>query len=210
MKILFFILFFWGVCFPSYIGRVIIHDGDSTVDIETYDGHNSLATTVIDRESFSTFFLAENQSGTVGYMLIDLSDVTNWKHTLTSEIHLKMVVVNVNTSTSPAFVGKLEFGFLSNVDATDGDLNKIGVLSGQRGAAITSGSYSFIDIGFCLSDENWFGAVTANDVTWQNDVNLYGPDGATSYPAGTGDFVMKLTSSAGSIDISVTVIYTTD
>jgi len=63
--------------------------------------------------------------------------------------------------------------------------------------------------GFGLETDEWFGPTAANDTTWQTDVNLVGPNGGTSYPSGNGDFVMKLLSSAGAADISVTVTYTT-
>jgi hypothetical protein len=55
-----------------------------------------------------------------GYMLIDLSDTTNWPHTLTGEIILEYILIEVDPSSN--FTGDFKIGYLKNVDATNGDL----------------------------------------------------------------------------------------
>lgn len=172
-----------------------------------YEGQNSKRVSLAYHPTFHVCLSVSNASGTVGYMLIDLSDTTNWKHTNTDHIILQGVTVDTNTDA--AFVGDLWFGFLSNVDDTNGDFHRIGTLHGERSATVGNGDFDFSSYGFGLETDEWFGPTNANDTTWQTDVNLRGPDGGTSYPSGNGDFVMKLISSAGAADISVTVTYTT-
>jgi len=60
-----------------------------------------------------------------------------------------------------------------------------------------------------MTTDQWFGPTTANDATWQTDVDLTGPDGAVAYPSGDGDLVMKITRTASQTDVSVTILYTT-
>jgi len=60
-----------------------------------------------------------------------------------------------------------------------------------------------------IDPSNFFGPITANDTTWQTDVNLQGPDGNTSFPSGNGDMVMLITQTAGDISVSLTVGYRT-
>jgi len=172
-----------------------------------YEGQVAHRVSLAYHPTFHVNLSVSNAAGTVGYMLVDLSDTTNWPHTDTAHIILQQVIVNTNTNTS--FVGDLSFGFLSNVDASNGDYHQIGFLHGERNSNVGQGAFDFSNFGFGLETDEWFGPTTSNDTTWQTDVNLIGPDGGTSYPAGNGDFVMKLVSSAGAADISVTVTYTT-
>jgi len=192
-------------------GYVELTDGTTEPDMVTYEGHKSLQIAMGRKSTFHVHLDADNISADQGFMLIDLSDTTNWPHTNTGHIVLDQVIVNTSTSSTPAFVGEVEFGFLANVDATDGDLNVIGKFHMDRGSFVNGGAYDFSIYGMDLEEAEWFGPTNANDVTWQTDVNLQGPDGATSYPSGDDDFVMHIVNvSAGSIDIAVTVIYTTE
>lgn len=173
----------------------------------THEGSISLSMVSGHKQSYNVHLDVQNATGTVGYMLIDLSDTTNWPHTATGHIVIEKIIINVNPSS--AYLGDIEIGFLSSVDATDGDFNKIIVIHGERSAVGSTETYDFAGIGLDLETANWFGPVTANDTTWQTDVNLYGPSGATSFPAGAGDLVMKLISTAGNVDIGVSIVYNT-
>lgn len=173
----------------------------------TYESTDQLRTVSGHKQTQSVHIDINGASGTVGYMLIDLSDIVNWKHTLTGHVIIEKIDVCINPSNS--FVGDIYLGFLTNVDATDGDFNTIHVVHKQQMSADNQFSIDFRNIGLNMKTTDWFGPTLANDTTWQTDVNLYGPNGATSFPSGNGDFVMKLVSTAGTIDIGVTVIYTT-
>lgn len=189
--------------------RVSIYDSTNTIpaDVVDYEGDRSLGVFIAYQLTYTVSFSVDAASGTTGYMLVDLSDTTNWPHTNTGHIVLKSITVDTNTDA--AFVGDLRFGFLSNVDATNGDFHEIGELHGERSATVGSGAFDFSNYGIGLETDEWFGVTTPNNVLWQTDVNLLGPDGLTTHPSGDGDFVMVLESTAGSADISITVIYTT-
>lgn len=184
-------------------------NGSDYADIISYEGDKSLKVVLGYKPTFMVHLDVVAQSGTVGYMLIDLSDTVNWPHTNTAHIILQKVVIQSSQSTAPAFLGNIQFGFLSNVDASNGDFHRIGVLQGDRATALGGGIFDFSNYGLGLEEDEWFGPTTLNDTTWQTDVNLLGPDGNTSYPAGNGDFVCKLASSAGTISFGITVVYTT-
>jgi len=193
------------------IQPVVIQDstGTNSADVISYEGDNSLRVAIGYQPTYTVHMDVDAQSGTVGYMLVDLSDTTNWPHSNTGHIVLKQIVIQSSQSSSPAFLGDIEFGFLSSVDADNGDFNRIGVLHGDRATALGGGNFDFSSVGLGLEVDEWFGPTSSNDATFQTDVNLLGPDGTTAYPSGNGDFVCKLVSSAGTISFGVTVIYTT-
>ena len=187
---------------------VRIGDGSNLAEIVSYEGEKSLKVVQGRGSRFTVHLDAAAVAATQGFMLVDLSDSTNWPHTNTGHIVLYDVIINIATSTTPSFVGYIDFGFLSAVDDTNGDLNSIGTLHMARGTPPPGGQYSFPN-GMDLELGEWFGPTTANSVVWQTDVNLDGPDGATSYPSGAGDFVMLVTVTAGTVDVGVTVVYKT-
>ncbi len=185
-------------------------DGTNDIDNISYEGDNCLPTVICHKEVFHIHLDAQAISADQGFMLIDLSDTSNWPHTNTGHIVLEQIIVNSSISSTPPFVGEIEFGFLSDVNDTNGDLNVIGKFHLDRGNIGPGGPFDFSIYGMDLELDKWFGPKNANDVTWQTDVNLDGPDGATSYPSGDGDFVMHIVNiTGGTIDVGVTVFYTT-
>ena len=148
----------------------------------------------------------DNQSGTAGYILIDLSDTENWPHSETDHILLYQIIVDANASSG--FQGDLLIGFLSGVDGSNGNFHQIAALHGHLNTDVGKLVVDF-EPALDLELANWFGPTVADDETWQTDVNLVGPDGQASYPAGDGDLVLKLVSSAGNVDFSITANYAT-
>ena len=138
------------------------------------------------------------------YMLIDLSDTTNWPHSTANHIVLERL--NAHIDPSVAFRGDIDIGFLSSVDGDNGDLNKVVTFHFGQGALHEDLIRNY-ESGICLSTDYWFGPVSANDALFQTDLNLFGPDGATAYPSGDGDLVMKVGRTAGDIDIGLSLIY---
>jgi len=188
-------------------GFVSITDGTDDADIVTHEGDSSLKVSLGHRESFFIHLDAENIAATAGFMLIDLSDSTNWPHTNTHHIVLDKIIVATNPST--AFAGDIDFGFLTDVDADNGDFNIIGTVHLAQQAESSTNNFDFDVYGLDLELAEWFGPTVADDATWQTDVNLQGPDGVVSFPSGAGDFVLKITRTGGNVDVGVTVVYTT-
>ena len=146
-------------------------------------------------------------AASTGFMLIDLSDTTNWAHTNTGHIVLEYMIIEVDPDSN--FVGEVQFGFLSDVDATDGDCHQILDVDLRRKADLIVEVIDFGSHGIHLQTAHWFGPTVANSTLFQTDVNIEGPDGATSYPSGAGDFVFVVSRSAGAVDVSITLGYET-
>lgn len=148
-------------------------------------------------------------AATAGYMIIDLSDTTNWGHQQTG--HIDLCCINVVFNPGATFDGHVDLGFLANVDASNGDLYVIKNWTFDSG--ITSG-IAFTDYVpfaggyFHCGTQRFFGYTHANDVLFQTDVNLIGPPGgAAAYPSGNGDLVLRVDRTAGSLSIGILVGY---
>lgn len=140
------------------------------------------------------------------FMLVDISDTTNWSHTLTDHIIIRHILIQVDPDST--YLGEVNIGFLSSVDATDGDFNTIIDLDLAKKSDLIIEDLEFVG-GFHCQASTHFGPIDANLALFQTDVSLPGPDGATSYPSGNGDLVMVVERSAGAVDVSVTMIYET-
>ncbi len=185
-----------------------IEGGDGTVaDVISHEGENSVIVSQGHREVFHIHLDAQAIAATEGFMLIDLSNVVNWKHTDTDHIVLEWITLNVNPTT--AFRGDVEIGFLTNVDSTNGDLNIFHNYHFEQQAAEVVIGFSHADHGLDLKTDELFGPIDTNSAIWQTDVNIQGPDGNTSYPSGDGDLVMLITRTAGTVDVGISVGYTT-
>lgn len=188
----------------------VIIDGVQSVDgmsHETHEGITGLYTTPAVSDVQVVHMDVEDIALTTGYMIIDLSDTTNWPHVNTDHIDLLYVFVDIDPDAT--FQGEVSLGFLENVDGTNGDFHTILDFHLDKKAEPIE---VFANLGFyemALETAHWFGPTTANDETWQTDVNLLGPDGNTSYPSGDGDLVMLVTRTAGEVSLGVTIGYRT-
>lgn len=193
--------------FSGGVGRAGGGAFPESVTTVTNEGTTSLSTVPGNFDVEVVHLDAEDISATEGFMLIDLSDTTNWKHTNTGHIDLLFLIII--TDPTSTFSGDIEFGFLSNVDATNGDLNEILEMHMEKKPEPDVLTINYGSFGAALETDHVFGPITANSTTWQTDVNLQGPDGATSFPSGDGDFVILITRTAGDISVSITIGYRT-
>lgn len=157
-------------------------------------------------ESFSASLSIQNLAASADYILIDLSDTTNFPHTDTGHIHWDGFLVSINPSV--AFVGDIIFGYLKNVDATDGDFVHVRTIHIELQSDNVHGDTIFFPVGIGMSDSYHLGAMTANDTAFQTDVALTSPAGTSV--AGSGDMAMRVVMSAGNVDISATILYHTE
>jgi len=148
-------------------------------------------------------------SAKTAFMLVDISDTTNWKHTNTDHVIIKYVLLAVDPDTN--YRGEIQIGFLSNVDATNGDFNLIFDLDLAQKSDLTIISMPFTGNGFHTQLGTHFGPITANSTLFQTDLNLGGPDDSSTitYPSGDGDLVVLVKRTAGTTDAAVTIIYET-
>jgi hypothetical protein len=153
-------------------------------------------------------FSTSTNSTLIGYMIIDLSDTTNWPHTKTGAIVLDSIEIQVDPETN--FRGEIKVGYLSNVDATNGDFNTVINVSMNRKSDIFEKSMVFGANGVHCQNSQHFGPVIANSTLFQTDTNLTGPDGAASYPAGNGDFCLIVDGNGtDTVDVDILVGYRT-
>lgn len=164
------------------------------------DGNNKFA------DVFQVHIDLENVND-INRMVIDMSDGggANWKHPAgAGEIILKSTTINVNPAGG--FMGDIELGFLSNVDSSNGDFTIVKAWHIER---VTVEQINiFTEHSECnLSLARLFGPKTLNDVAFQTDVNLVGPNGG-NHPSGDGDLVLRVfdTDERG-VDIGLSVCY---
>jgi len=146
-------------------------------------------------------------AATEGFMLVDLSDTTDWPHTEVGNIDLCWVHGAIDPDA--AFVGTLVIGYLLDVGAADGDFHHILGVSFVRKSDIWVANFDFGgDFGHvgCV-DGGVYGETDGGDVTWRTaGADITGPAGDT-HPCGNGDLVAKLTVSAGNVSGSFTIGY---
>ena len=181
---------------------------DKVVTTETTEGETS-AHFVPGHVDIEVVHIDIDQSATTttGYMVVDLSDTTNWPHTATGHIDIAYIIINVNPTAT--FVGDIELGFLSAVDAENGDFNAIMEIHMDKKQDSIFEMMNFGAFEMSLELAHWFGPTTANDTTWQTDVNLAGPDGTTTFPSGNGDLVMLVTATTSDVAVGLTIGYRT-
>ncbi len=190
------------------VNRVTLWSGSAFITVEAHEDDVSLCVRPGSSTTSIIHIDAQNITATEGFMLVDLSDTTNWPHSNTGHIDLVFLAINVNPST--AFRGDVEIGFLSSVDADNGDFNVIDSFHFQQQGSALNGVIDHTWHHVALETTSWFGPTEADDVTWRTGLSIQGPDGATSYPSGDGDMVMKITLTAGNVDVGITIVYDTE
>ena len=173
----------------------------------TKDGRTSQYTAAGWTETFSVHIDTGSVAAQTAFMIVDISDNTNWPHTETGHIHLEWIIVEADPDT--AFLGEIKLGFLSAVDATNGDFNQFLDIDMAKQSNLIVETLDFGSHGIDLVPEYWFGPTIANSTLFQTDVNLYGPDAATSYPSGDGDLILLVERSAGTVSVSISIGYET-
>ena len=148
-------------------------------------------------------------SASQDFILIDISDTTNYPHANTNWLHIAWINVGVDSDNSGDYV--IEFGFLENVDGTDGDFYPIGSVQGTKTAGNSiSGFWAMLPEGpKCKSDSLATSNVSLNDAAFNTATNLATTlsPGATATPSGSRDLVMRVTRNAGSFVVTAQVYY---
>lgn len=160
---------------------------------------------------FTVELCAASVNADKGFMIVDLSDTTNWPHVNTGKIQIYNVKASFTLDST--FAGRFDLGWLSGVTATNGDLNHI---HSWRFDSVSTGTAFGDELNFGgegmffeCNTAYWFGLTSADDTTWQSDVNLTGPNGNASFPAGNGDLVCRIDRTAGTLSFGLTVTYRT-
>ncbi len=176
-------------------------------DIIDHDGRKSQSVVFGFSDTFTIHGDFQAIAAQTAFMMIDLSDTTNWAHTNTAGIILEYLILEVDPDAT--YLGEVKLGFLTNVDATNGDFNQIIDIDMAKKSDLVIEVIDFGSHGFDCEVTHHFGPITANSTLFQTDVDLEGPSGATSFPSGAGDLVLLVERSAGEVDVSITIGYET-
>jgi len=89
-------------------------------------------------DSANVHFVKEANTETETFVLVDLSDTTNYPHLNSGALDMDNLSINIDTTSNSDFV--IEVGFLNNVDGTDGQFIEIFRTSGKNsdGATVNS------------------------------------------------------------------------
>lgn len=150
-------------------------------------------------------------TGTTRYILVDISNTTDYPHTNTDFVHLEWFDIEVDGNTSANYTVNL--GFLENVDATNGDRTIVKHWSGSRtvGQSIRALFDPIPNAPKMHSDYVTTHEVSLNDINYQTDVNMattLDPTTADT-PSGNGDVVLEIIVTAGTVDIAISASYHT-
>jgi len=160
--------------------------------------------------SFSINFGVDNINAKTGFVLIDLSDATNYPHTNTGEIHVDWVSITIHGDSTST--GDIHVGFISAIDADKATMHSIASLQISKLESITSIHRLFAPSAIrCKLGAHLAGgtALHTDDTTFQNDTALTGTFG-TPNPA-VGDLVLLIDRTAGTFEhVHIAVGYHTE
>lgn len=188
---------------------------DSTGNIIDFSDHGGIGVTPHEHSGHGNIHmhLLNLTTSTTRYILIDLSDTTNWPHTTGTSIHLEYLDMQVDASNTAAYT--IDFIMLDSCSITSCRSGMVWATSGSQ----STGNNKEIHI-------NWaqhgpvckFGTggvfsdmVTDPDTNYQTDVLLRStldPSSATVAP-NNGDLIMVVTITAGTITIDTNLAYHT-
>jgi len=166
---------------------------------------------------------AEAVAASTPYVLVDLSDTTNFPHTVTTELHLLGLILSAEKASDGVY--DVWVGVVTENDATNGSVTWVHCFHLESVINATDSTDRFhTSVDFTLGGRNpegvnlvvVSGALTnfasnltqADNVNWQNDTNRASPVGSTTKP-GTGDIVVWVeeVSGSGTLDFCLTGIY---
>lgn len=175
------------------------------------------------RQTWVASLGAEAVAASTPYVLVDLSDTTNFPHSEANWINLLQLILNSEKATDGAF--DIWIGVIIENDATNGTAKWLHVFHLESVDNPTDSTDRFAQtIDFTAGGANPDGVncqvtsgvlvhvVTnqqqADSTNWQNDENRTSPVGATTKP-GVGDLVVWVeeTADGGTLDFVLTAIY---
>ena len=181
------------------------------------------------RAKFTAQIGAEAVAASTAYVLVDLSDSTNFPHTATNEAHLLGLHVSAEGHSNAVF--DIWVGVISEVDASNGTAEWFDIFHLESDHNPTDSTDRFTcsrdytlggtnpeGINCCITSGSMTKIVTmqrqAGNTNWQTDTGLASPVGAASGATGkpgAGDIVVWVeeATNGGTLDFSITATYET-
>jgi len=173
-------------------------NAENFLDISIHSNHDGT----------SIAFSAAGVAATTGYVLVDLSDSTNYPHTETGRVDIDWIIMDyLGDSTC---VGSIEVGFIASITSSNADWHSLAKAhldkkEIERPIQINFNPQHIV----CSTTEHLSGGTMFHndDTTFQDDTALAATY-ATVAPA-AGDLICKVTLSAGSVGFAITIGYHT-
>jgi len=188
--------------------RTVQYDSaGKAISTRTFEGITSQFVTPSPADVELVHIDAEDIALEQAFMVVDLSDTSNWPHTNTG--HIDMLYFLMTIAPDATYQGDIELGFLTNVDGENGDFNGIYEIHMDKKTGPLAINAVFPFAAASMETDHYFGPVDTNNTLFQTDVNLKGPNGNTSFPSGNGDIVMIVGRTAGEVSVGLTLGYLT-
>jgi hypothetical protein len=193
------------------MNTVIIRDGTSGKEMTVNDEGRGDVVQHAHPNNGTFQFVQHSISASQDFIIVDISDTTNYPHVNTTYIHLENLGINIDADATADY--EIQIGFLENVDATDGDFYGLYHIDGSK--KVGQNYDSFLQLypnGPRMRSESVVSStISTNDTAFQTDVNLattLDPSTADT-PSGSGDMVVRITMNAGSISLILSGSYHT-
>lgn len=157
----------------------------------------------IEKRSYRVTLHIDNLAAVGTYHLVDLSDFATYPHpdpSSDTDIIVRSVKVEINGNT--AFRGDIHIGYLSDVDADNGNFEHLmGWHFDLRELTVSE----FLRYPAGLAKSGLTNHNLTDDVRFQTDENLTA--GLTTSPAGNNDLVLLVDLTAGNVDFEIVLEY---
>ena len=173
----------------------------------TSDGE--LAVTSTERERNNLCHFAKNGlTATTYYVLVDLSDTTNFPHDSTGRIDFSLIKAEIEKSNANEDI-TIKIGLLTRVDGTDGDVSWLWGLSSDRSDAkfieetinYAPSQLKFAVGRFITND------LSANVAAINTGAALESPRGAATVTPAVGDVILGVIIGTATADIDLEILY---
>lgn len=162
----------------------------------------------------SIHFHVENISATTTYILVDMSDTTNYPHGANPvSLHIDSMTYQVDADNTADY--QIDFYYLENVDGTDGDLRMWFSIVGNKTAGNSVRDYIDWSASGPVMKSGTGGTKSSSNMITLDDPDYSSADNYKSThnvavantPCGSGDIVMKVVMAAGSINLALNLSY---
>jgi len=142
-----------------------------------------------------------------GWMLVDISDTTNWPHTL-DEGHVEIEFIHVEIDPTNDYQGHVHLGFLENVNGPVSDMNVLFCWQFETGGGRTLDSLYLYEHPIVCDSRFHYGHFVSDSAIFGSDKGLSGPPGGIkTFYSGEGDLVAHITCTAGEVTCAFTIGY---
>ena len=158
-------------------------------------------------------FHVDNVSASETYILVDMSDTTNYPHTSATVLHIDSLYYAVEGDTNADYA--IDFYFLEDVDGSDGDAYMWFSITGNKTAGNTVSRYIDWSGSGPIMKSSTGGTKPSSNKVSLADTDYSSADNYKSThnmavantPCGSGDIVLKITRTAGSFNLILNLAY---